>query len=261
LAGFVVASAAIPATAGAAAGHSPARQSHHAPTSHHFKGLPTVGALFMPGLYPTLHTCTASVVRSSSRNVIMTAAHCVSGTGKGYVFVPDYRDGRSPYGVWHVKSAFGDKKWINQTKKSTQRDWAFLRIASHTKHGRTIRLQDEVGANKLGHTATAGIAVHIPAYPLGSERPINCKAKVYLHHRYPAFDCSGYTGGTSGSPWLRGEHQVRTIRGVIGGLHQGGCTAGTSYSSRLGKPARTALKHAEHNHHAQTFPTPPGDGC
>ncbi|MBV9487089.1 MAG: signal peptide-containing protein, partial [Frankiaceae bacterium] len=74
-----------------------------------------------------LHTCTASVVRSKHRDLIVTAAHCVrKGDGSGYTFVPGYNDGKTPYGVWRTVAAYGAAKWRHQGKRSTQRDWAFL---------------------------------------------------------------------------------------------------------------------------------------
>jgi len=232
--------------------------------SYRFNGTPTVGALFVPGAYPgSFHTCTASVIRSTSRDVIMTAAHCVTGSGRGYVFVPGYRNGRAPYGVWHVVAAYGSPRWVHHPHhQDTQRDWAFLRVADKTKAGRTVHLQDVVGGNRLGSTATAGTAIRVPAYPVGrNDRPINCRTHVYLHGGSPAFQCTGYVGGTSGAPWLAGRGRHRVVIGVIGGLHQGGCTPATSYSARLGKPAHTAFERADHHRRADTFPSPQGDGC
>jgi V8-like Glu-specific endopeptidase len=51
------------------------------------------------------HYCAASVVTSPDRDLLITAAHCINGGGGGgyrsdVVFIPDYRDGRAPYGIW-----------------------------------------------------------------------------------------------------------------------------------------------------------------
>jgi V8-like Glu-specific endopeptidase len=241
---------------------STASPSHR--SAHQFAGTPTVGALYLPNTYPTAHTCTASVVRSRSRNVIVTAAHCLNkGTDAGYTFVPGYDDGQAPYGVWKTIAAFGSPPWVQQTAASTRRDWAFLRVANHTgAHGKVLRLQDVVGGNRLGSTAKPGQRVAVPGYVAGGlDKPITCRAKVYRHQGYPAFNCGGYQGGVSGSPWLTGHGKVRTIVGVIGGLHQGGCSPSTSYSAPLGPAARSLLKRAERHRHGDTFPNAPGDGC
>ena len=50
------------------------------------------------------------------------------------------------------------------------------------------------------------------------------------------FDCGGYTGGTSGSPWVTSFNArtgTGTIVGVIGGYQQGGDTPAVFYSSYL----------------------------
>jgi V8-like Glu-specific endopeptidase len=214
----------------------------------------------MPGSYPAFHTCTASVIRSKSRDVIMTAAHCMIGNGTGYVFAPGYDNGKTPYGVWRVTAAYGSGRWIHH--HDTQRDWAFLRVANRLKLGKSVRLQDVVGGNRLGAAAKAKAKVTVPGYPAGGQnQAITCRAPVYLHQGFPTFDCGGYVGGTSGSPWLVGHGRVRTVVGVIGGLHQGGCLPSTSYSARLGRPARAAFRRAVKGGTTDVFPSPPSDGC
>lgn len=240
------------ATAAAPAGARPA--------ATHFAGNPTVGALFLPGGYPTLHTCTASVVRTRAGNVIMTAAHCVTGTGAGYRFAPGYRNGKTPYGVWSVKAAYGAPAWIS--RQDPHRDWAFLTVAPRTVNGRRRTLQSITGANRLGDTAATGSSVTVIGYGAGAnDEAIRCTAHVYRHDGYPAFDCGGYVGGTSGSPWLHKTRLGPVVTGDIGGLHQGGCTPSTSYSPPLGTPAHQAFYRAAHRAKADVFPAPGSDGC
>jgi hypothetical protein len=233
------------------------------PTAHHFAGTPTVGALFLPDAYPAFHSCTASVVRSKSRNIIVTAAHCLQkGIDAGYTFVPGYHDGQTPYGTWTTTAAFASPKWLHQTKTATRHDVAFLRVANHTSGSGVKRLQQVVGANRLGTASKSGRKVRVPGYVLGTlDKPITCRAPVYRHNGFPAFNCGGYSGGVSGSPWLAGHRKVRTVVGIIGGLHQGGCSPSTSYSSPLKGWTKALLRRAARHHHGDTLPNPPGDGC
>lgn len=229
-------------------------------TAQHFAGVPTVGALFPPGGYPSLHICTASVLRTTSGNVIMTAAHCISGTGVGYEFAPGYRNGTTPYGVWEVTAAFGAPGWVN--KQDTRRDYAFLTVANRTINGKSRTIQSVTGGNRLGRTAEAHDRVKVVGYALGSnDEALRCTTNVYIHDHFPAFNCGGFPGGTSGSPWLRKTTNGMVVAGDIGGLHQGGCTPDTSYSPPLGKPAHRALGRAVHNQGANVFPAPGSDGC
>src|SRR5689334_10511729 len=63
-----------------------------------------VGALFEHDAGGN-HFCTASVVASPGRNLLITAAHCINGGKNGgyrqdVAFIPGYRDGQEPFGVW-----------------------------------------------------------------------------------------------------------------------------------------------------------------
>lgn len=230
------------------------------PTAQHFAGVRTVGPLFVPGAYPGFHSCTASVVRTTGGNVIMTAAHCVTGTGAGYSFAPGYDKGTTPYGVWSVTAAYGAPAWI--ARQDPQRDWAFLTVARQQVDGRSRSLQSITGAHRLGRSAAAGDRVKVIGYGVGrDDEALRCTIDVYVHDSYPAFDCDGYVGGTSGSPWLRRTQRGVVVSGDIGGLHQGGCTPATSYSPRLGKPAHRALGRAEAGGAGDVFPAPGSDGC
>lgn len=220
----------------------------------------SVGALFVPHAFPALHTCTASVVHSPTRDVIMTAAHCLTGDGVGYRFAPGYRHGQTPYGVWDVTAAYGAPGWL--ARRDPHRDWAFLTVATQRLDGRSQRLEDLTGAHALGATAARGSRVTVIGYALGSDdSPVRCTTPTYRHHGYPAFDCDGFPAGTSGSPWLGRSAGGVVVRGVIGGLRQGGCTAATSYTPLLGAAARRALTRAAAGTSPDSFPSRGSDGC
>src|SRR5580704_5562537 len=90
----------------AAAVHGLGRTAHQAAIGASRPAPPAdpIGALFRithRGQLSGGHFCTASVVDSPQGDLVMTAAHCVSGLGAGqFAFVPGFRDGRTPYGVW-----------------------------------------------------------------------------------------------------------------------------------------------------------------
>src|ERR1022692_3713578 len=79
-----------------------------------FRGTPAVGALFTTsGGHLADHFCTASVVHSRGGDLLLTAAHCLTGRPLGpggIVFVPAFHDGESPYGSWRITAVFVDRK-------------------------------------------------------------------------------------------------------------------------------------------------------
>src|ERR1019366_9143260 len=138
------------------------------PSAHTTLAAPRVGALFTREGSGN-HFCTASVVSSPGRDLLITAAHCINGgDGRGYrsdvVFIPGYQNG-------------------------------------------TVRQST----------------------------------------RQLKFSCDGFTGGTSGSPWItRFDPYTRTGRivGVLGGYQQGGYTADISYSAYFGDAIKQLYQQA-----------------
>ncbi|MBJ6639308.1 trypsin-like peptidase domain-containing protein [Streptomyces sp. DHE7-1] len=184
-----------------------------------------VGALFGADRIGGLaggHFCTASVVHSPQRDLIVTAAHCVDGAG-GLVFVPGYRDGKAPYGVWRVGRRFVPDGWAEGQDEDS--DVALARL--DPLDGREI--EDVVGANRLrADAATGAAAVTLTGYPDSRETPVSCTNRPDLRGRtQQRIDCPDFPGGTSGSPWADGGGRVV---GVLGGYEKGGSTADVSYS-------------------------------
>jgi len=222
-------------------------------------GVPEIGALYASSR-ATQHGCTASVVHSPRGNTLITAAHCVVGNGAGMVFVPGQRGGQTPYGRWTVTAAYVEPKWV--TRQDPDADVAFLTVAPRTINGASTQIEQVTGAYALGPAAGRGQRVTITGYPGGGPNyPISCAAKVYLTQTFPSFDCRGFVGGTSGSPWLWVTRHGTQIVGVIGGLNQGGCYDYTSYSSRLASDADTAYLRALDDASADVSPEAGSDGC
>lgn len=231
------------------------------PTATAFDGIPTVGPLFRNGL-GRRHSCTASVVASPRHDLILTAAHCVSGTAVGWSFAPGYDNGRTPYGVWTVTHAYVDPSW--STGQDTRHDYAILQLADQKLGGHEVGVQDVTGANLLGQAPRSGQPLTDVAYNAGlDDQPVRCGVTAYYTDGFPSFNCHGYVGGSSGSPWIAtaaGTHRTY-VEGVIGGLHQGGCYEYTSYSPAFTSAVRLLVLRATLGLHPDTVPQAGSDGC
>lgn len=199
-----------------------------------FAGTPAVGALFTVGGGGLgRHFCTASVVDSPGGDLVITAAHCVTGRAPGtLVFVPGYHSGREPYGIWPVKQVIADSDWLNSG--NPDHDVAFLVVH---QPGNAQQVQNLTGAERLGIGRRSRVWVHVIGYPNATEQPVTCanETKRFRAHEME-FDCGGYTDGTSGGPFLArvGSAGTGTVIGVIGGYEQGGYLPAISYSPRFG---------------------------
>ncbi|QQM41842.1 trypsin-like serine peptidase [Streptomyces liliifuscus] len=179
------------------------------------------------------HYCTASVVHSERRDLVVTAAHCLSGSGGGAIyFVPGYRGGEAPYGEWAVTRTYVGDGWKGREDEDS--DVAFARVAS--RGGEEI--EDVVGGNRLvagRRVSPVGRAVTVVGYPRARETPVWCtNISTAYGGSQQRIECPGYSGGTSGSPWIDAEGRVV---GVLGGFQQGGTTDDVSYSVVFGREA------------------------
>ncbi len=191
-----------------------------------------VGALFSHSAGGD-HFCTASVVSSRGRNMLITAAHCVhGGKGKSYrrdiVFVPGYRDGVAPHGIWTPLTMLVARGWARSSDPAL--DVAF--IALRPLHG--AHIENVLGANRLAINQGFHRLVRVTGYPADGAQAITCINGISRQSRYQMrFACKGYAPGTSGGPWVtRFDPVTRTGRviGVIGGYERGGDTPDVSYS-------------------------------
>lgn len=207
------------------------------PKSTAFGGIPTVGAVFFNNGQGN-HYCTASVIHSYSKSLLLTAAHCIhGGKGGGYAhnvaFVPKFDSGKRPYGIWSAKVLTVEKGWAS----SSDPDLDFGYIAVYPKNGK--RIEQVVGYNKLATDEGAGNWVNVAGYPSRTNRPIYCKTKTVKAFKYQIrMDCSGFYGGTSGSPWMlwySSKTHTGYVNGVIGGYQEGGSTSWRSYSPYFDK--------------------------
>lgn len=193
------------------------------------------------------HFCTASVVASPGRDLLITAAHCINGGKNGgyrqdIVFIPGYRDGQEPFGVWIPAKLLVAPQW----ESSSDPDYDVGFIVLKPYDGKNV--EDVLGANQLGINPGYENLVRVTGYPASKDAPVTCAGRTSRQSQSQLrFDCGGFTGGTSGSPWVtRFDPRTRTgtIVGVLGGYQEGGSTEAISYSSYLGPEVEQLYRQA-----------------
>ncbi|MGD0558667.1 MAG: trypsin-like serine protease [Streptosporangiaceae bacterium] len=250
LTGLIALTTAVAPATGAATGvitkvrHLINRVTDASATGQSFTGTAAIGALFTTsdGKLRT-HFCSASVVNSPAGDLVLTAAHCVTNLAGAIVFVPDYHDGTSPYGVWTVTHVYTDSAW--QSSENPDDDFAFITV-SDPSEGAPI--EDITGAEELGTSPATPAPVQVIGYPDGASEPVECTnwTKIFSSAQLQ-FDCGGYPDGTSGGPFLTDVSAATgqgVIIGLIGGYEQGGLTPSVSYSAMLGATAQALYKTA-----------------
>ncbi|WP_412539147.1 serine protease [Longispora sp. K20-0274] len=187
-----------------------------------------VGALFTDS---GSRGCTASVVHSPGRNLVLTAAHCV--TDQDMFFVPGYHDGQRPDGTWKVVDRVLDDRWDSDADPDY--DLAFL-LVRDVDGDRP--LEDVAGALELGIGGPYEQPVRMTGYPADLDHPISCEGRSQRwEDTQLRIACPGFTDGTSGGPWVTA---AGAVIGLIGGFEAGGNTADVSYSPYFG-PGVAAL--------------------
>jgi V8-like Glu-specific endopeptidase len=205
-----------------------------------------VGALFEHDASGN-HFCTASVVASPGRDLLITAAHCINGGKNGgyrqdIVFIPGYRDGQEPLGVWIPARLLVAPQWEN----SSDPDYDVGFVVLKPDDGKNV--EDVLGANQLGIDPGYKNLVRVTGYPASEDAPVTCVNWTSRQSQSQLrFDCDGFTGGTSGSPWVTHfdpRTLTGTIVGVLGGYQEGGSTEAISYSSYLGPEVEKLYRQA-----------------
>lgn len=194
---------------------------------------PLVGAVFLGA--SNMHTCTASVLRSSAGNLILTAAHCLA-SDYPTTFAPGFSGQAEP--AWTVDEVYLDPRWV--ANQDPVADYAIARVTR--PDGASVESVTGPGLT-LGAAPSAGTAVTVTAYPLGEGgAPIGCQTSTaVVGAGFPSLKCTGLADGTSGAPWRTDTAVV----GLIGGLDGGGCDDNVSYSPPFDGRLVDLLRRAE----------------
>ncbi|WP_214319443.1 caspase, EACC1-associated type [Nonomuraea sediminis] len=121
---------------------------------------PAVGSVFFKAA-GRRYRCSGASIQSKYRDVVVTAAHCLYDPitrqpHSDWVFVPGYREGQIPVGVYVGKIGHLDVRFAEQA------DYAFdVAFVSVFGSGNGVRLGDQVGglgfASNQGHDATVRV--------------------------------------------------------------------------------------------------------
>src|ERR1700693_6146431 len=128
---------------------------------------PLVGAVFLGSA--DLHTCTGSVLDSSTKNLILTAAHCLS-SNLPTTFAPGFTE-QAGKARWAVDTIYLDPRWV--ARQDPLADFAVARVSR--PDGRSV--ESVVGKGlTLGAAPIAGTIVKVTGYPLSvGGAPIGCR--------------------------------------------------------------------------------------
>ena len=175
------------------------------------------------------YVCSGVLVGGAHPDVVLTAAHCVTGgsTGRGgktqwatdWVFVPGYRDGRVPYGEYTARRFFVTRDWAGAGGGAEQDDVAFVQVTAAEPHSAphpgprgTARAPREQAQPPHGlpiafATSQDAARAYVFGYP--ALAPYDGLYPYYCAGPAAASDGSlrtacGMTAGDSGGPWLAG---------------------------------------------------------
>lgn len=224
-------------------------------------GTATAGALFPNGTGSN-HTCSGTVVSAGGEPVVAVAAHCVNGSAVGWKFVPGYRAGAAPYGVWTVEAQYLDSRWNNG--RGSAYDVAILRLKKQWINGGMRHVGYRTGSTILSGAPRTDTIVDIVGYPIGrGDYARGCSNKFYWKNGFGYTSCGGLLTGVSGSGLRYGNdgrgHQY--LGGLIGGYHQGGCSSSDAYTPVFGSWVTALVKRANSYAPSTGYVSPGSDGC
>ena len=165
------------------------------------------------------YVCSGTLVGGNHPDVVLTAAHCVTGgPGKGgatqwatnWMFVPGFVDGLLPYGEYTARRFFVSKDWTGPQGRREQYDAAFVQVTTATLYGVSGAAQPPPGlpvkfagrqdAAPPGRTYVFGYPAELPYSGLYLNY---CAGSAVASGGSVRTPC-GMTAGDSGGPWLAG---------------------------------------------------------
>jgi V8-like Glu-specific endopeptidase len=174
----------------------------------------TTGKVFFTTYNGENWQCSASTVNSNGKDSVITAGHCVYGSmggevpGEGWhsnwIFVPDYRNGTAPYGVWTARELWAPTNYVNNQDEGDDMGGAVINTNSYGQH-----IVNVVGGQGIAWNWPASEYVYDFGYPVAA--PFNGQTLQYCNgsefnwssevSSTVGLPCN-FTPGSSGGPWL-----------------------------------------------------------
>ena len=170
------------------------------------------GKLFFNGYEADNAYCSASVLNTPSKSVVITAAHCVYSSANGWakdaVFVPDYDRTQAdpdPVGVWTIRSMRTSDGWrADQTDYSNDVAYATLNNGGDANKP----VVDVVGGHGLAWGGSYVFQATIFGYPTNKTTPdgrgtiYSCVRTTEESEGKVRTEGCDFGKGASGGPWL-----------------------------------------------------------
>ena len=166
------------------------------------------------------YVCSGTVVAAAADGVAFTAGHCVNDPGVGWAanwaFVPGYRNGTAPFGVFAAKNLWASSAWIQAENRNYDLGAAVL-----ATNGSGQTAEAAVGArgiafnqDKYQHYTSWGYPA---APPFTGGLLYTCTSDWVMDDPYPTdaappmgINCD-MTGGSSGGAWVIGDQYVNSV--------------------------------------------------
>jgi V8-like Glu-specific endopeptidase len=173
------------------------------------------------------YVCSGALVGGAKSDVVVTAAHCVTGGRQAdgavewatnWLFVPGYSGGRMPFGEYTARRFYVTRDWTGPDGGSEQYDVSFVRIAAATGPGSPGAGTPPPGLpisfaprQDAGLTAGPTVAAYVLGYPAlapyAGQYPEYCAGPVGVSAGSVDVQCR-MTAGDSGGPWLAQSGQL-----------------------------------------------------
>lgn len=223
---------------------------------------PEIGRLVFHTGTSNYEECTASVVNGTNQSVVLTAGHCVGGSGSfanDFAFAPGYygpvctgnlgssaaylKCGTAPYGIWSARKVASNNQWLNNGDHDL--DWGFL--VMNTRNGKTIQqainggLSITFNPGRGQRWTTFGEPAAVILHCSGQSSDYNGGSPGPDMLTMPAPTCA--VGGSSGGPWINGSNGATYGIGAVNSE----ASAGSIYGAYMGTDAQNVFQSAENS--------------